>query len=79
MKQNICQSFHFNSVFFSFLQADLDTLVVEGELNKKDGFIEAPMVFKPIVDDFSKTPFIPEDPLDLIESGKFNQVKAKQK
>ena len=33
-----------------------------------------PLVFKPYIDDFSKDPFVPKDPWELIESGEFNHV-----
>ena len=33
-----------------------------------------PLVFKPYIDDFSKDPFVPKDPWEIIESGEFNHV-----
>ena len=30
--------------------------------------------FKPYIDDFNMDPFIPKDPLDMIEAGEFNDV-----
>jgi hypothetical protein len=33
-----------------------------------------PLAFKPIIDDFSKDPFVPKDPWQIIESGDFQQV-----
>ena len=30
--------------------------------------------FKPYIDDFNTDPFIPKDPLDMIEAGEFNDV-----
>lgn len=33
-----------------------------------------PIVFKPYIDEFSKDPFVPKDPWELIESGKLNDV-----
>ncbi len=33
-----------------------------------------PLVFKPYVDDFTKDPFVPKDPWELIESGEFNHL-----
>ena len=32
--------------------------------------------FRPIVDDFCSDPFLPDDPVNLLKSGKFNQVPA---
>ena len=32
-----------------------------------------PLAFKPINDDFSKDPFVPKDPSEMIDSGDFNQ------
>ena len=32
------------------------------------------MPFKPYIDEFNSDPFLPKDPLDMIESGKFNDV-----
>ena len=33
-----------------------------------------PIVFKPVVDDFTSDPFAPKDPWQIIESGEFNHV-----
>ncbi len=33
-----------------------------------------PLIFKPVVDNFTSDPFVPRDPWDIIESGEFNQV-----
>ena len=38
-----------------------------------------PLAFKPIIDDFSRDPFVPKDPWQIIESGEFLQVNLEKK
>ncbi len=33
-----------------------------------------PLIFKPVVDNYTSDPFVPRDPWKIIESGEFNQV-----
>ena len=33
-----------------------------------------PLIFKPVVDNFTSNPFVPRDPWEIIESGEFSQV-----
>ena len=37
-------------------------------------FDTLPLIFKPVVDDFTSDPFVPKDPWKMIEAGEFNQV-----
>jgi carboxylesterase type B len=40
----------------------------------KSTFARYPYPYKPIVDDFSATPYLPDEPLALVAKGAFNQV-----
>ena len=61
-----------NATFFNTFQVDAEkiqettSLFPQLELN--------PIPFKPYVDDFNTDPFLPKDPLDMIESGEYNDV-----
>ena len=71
MRRGISIKIDFN-LMKPFLQVDAEkiqentSLFPQLELN--------PIPFKPYVDDFNSDPFLPKDPLDMIESGEFNDV-----
>ncbi len=73
MKQlYICSSLCFKNTLNYNFQIDVETIQkLSFEFTELEFF---PLAFKPIIDDFSTTPFVPKDPWELIESGKFNQV-----
>jgi len=54
-----------------FTESTWDKLAPQGESYSKG---QERMNMKPVVDDFSATPFLPEDPLTMIKKGMFNQV-----
>jgi len=58
----------------SLLQSK-DAAEIQEQTNLFEEFIRAPMPFKPIVDkDLVDDPVLPDEPIDLIKSGKFNKV-----
>jgi hypothetical protein len=36
--------------------------------------LDFPLIFIPVVDDFTSDPFVPKDPWESIEAGEFNQI-----
>ena len=73
---SVCLSFQYLVDFklksTLFPQADINEIV---EAQKMFELIDMlPLIFKPVVDDFTSDPFVPKDPWKIIEAGEFNQV-----